>query len=119
MSSTKSKVFTAQVGCKTVTATFIGEALYADDFNGAAYVSKDGKRGYKVFSSFKQDGFVFESVGHAKTQFAAVDLFFSEMRIAAAQIAAETPPSDLFQDDQAREDHELNQYEHTKADWDC
>lgn len=102
--TSSSKVFTAQVGAKQVNVTLIGETLYSDAYNGACYFSK--VRGqYKVNCRFSQDGIVYEADGSAKTQHGVIDLFFAEMRVAAEQIEA------------ARAEHDLNNYEHTKADW--
>jgi hypothetical protein len=116
------KVFTAQVGAKQVNVTLIGETLYADAYNGAAYFSKKAGQGYKVSCRFSHDGIVYESDGYAKTQHKVLDLFFSEMRVVAeqieaAQIESELPPADLFQDDQTREEYELNNHEADKANW--
>lgn len=118
------KIYTAQVGAKLVNVTLIGETLYADAYNGAAYFCK--VRGqYKVNCTFSQDKTTCESLGYAKTQHKVLDLFFSEMRVAAAQFEATQidtaqPPADLFcdgADSPTRDDFELNNHEHTKADW--
>lgn len=115
------KIYTARVGAKQVNVTLIGETLYADAYNGAAYFSK--VRGqYKVNCKFSHNGIVYEADGFSRTQQGVLDLFFAEMRVAAEQIEAaqintELPPADLFDDSQSREDYELNNHEHTKADW--
>lgn len=122
--TSSSKVFTAQVGAKQVNVTLIGETLYSDAYNGTAYFRKERGQ-YKVNCTFSQDKITCESLGYAKTQYKVLDLFFSEMRIAAAQFEAAQidttqPPADLFADgadSPTREDFELNQHEHDKANW--
>ena len=122
--TSSSKVFTAQVGAKQVNVTLIGETLYADAYNGTAYFCKERGQ-YKVNCTFSQDKINCESLGYAKTQFQVLDLFFQEMRVAAAQFEAAQidtteAPADLFcdgADSPTREDFELNNCEHTKADW--
>jgi hypothetical protein len=122
MSST-SKIITAQVGAKLVTIelssvnTLGSRKFTADMFGSVGTLLKFSNGTYMLSVELRELKQKWSASGSTIAQ--CTDKFFAELRYQNEQIAAETPPSDLFQDDQAREDHELNQYEHTKADWDC
>lgn len=127
--TSSSKFITAQVGAKLVTITLSSANSHgarkfgADMFGAVGTLKKFQEKYYSLTVELREIGKFFSITGNTIAQ--CTDKFFAELRyqnelIEAAQIDTIQPPADLFDDgadSPTREDYELNQYEHTKADW--
>jgi len=130
MSST-SKIITAQVGAKLVTIA-LGSAnssgarkFSADMFGALGTLQKRQNNYYSLSVELREIGKYFSTTGSTIAQ--CTDKFFSELRyqneqieaaqIEAAQIDTEQLPANLFCSTQTREEYDLNNYEHDKANW--
>lgn len=127
--TSSSKFITAQVGAKLVTIELsspsaVGARKFkADMFGAVGTLVKSLNWAYVISVELRELKQMWSCSGSTIAQ--CTDKFFAELRyqneqIEAAQIDTIQPPADLFADgadSPTREDFELNNYEHTKADW--